>query len=241
MLSLPFKFTKFIVWSVAFALLAQPVALAQDAAGQTRPRRVQQETPPVSPIQPTNTDIAVTRLDAEPSIRIGLSTGARSVTISTNGQSLTVIRTQPGETTAPAALAVSRVRIEPRLLTPLPAPRTDENNLYRVEVAAATSESQAASVARDVKELTGEAPEVLRDATTATWRVRVGVPAPRAEAEELRTRLEEAGIASVSLVSTGGAQHSTGTAQQDSNQSARARQSSNATATARRAPNSSTP
>jgi stage II sporulation protein D len=238
---LPFKFGKLIALSVVFALLAQSFALAQDNAGQTRPRRVQQETPPAPPVQTPRSDLALTRLDAEPQIRIGLSTSARSVTISTSSQTLSVLQTQPGETPAPAALAVSRVRVEPRMLTPLPAPRTDENSLFRVEVAAVTSESQAASIARDVRELTGEAPEVLRDATTPTWRVRVGLPTPRAEAEELRTRLEEAGIAAVSLVSTGGAQPSTGTTQRQTAQAASARQSPNATTSAKRAPNSSTP
>jgi stage II sporulation protein D len=72
--------------------------------------------------------------------------------------------------------------------------------LFRVEIAAVTSREQAETVAREVRELTGDAPEVVRDATTQTWRVRVGPPAPRAEAEELRTRLEEAGVAAVSLV-----------------------------------------
>ena len=215
MLTLPYNFTKLVALVGAFALLIQSFAWAQGDATQTRPRRVQQETPPAQIIQPTRSDLVVARLDAEPSIRIGLSTSARSVTISTTGQTLTVLQTQPGEIVAPAALAVSRVRIEPRMLTPLPPPRAEENALFRVEVAAVTSEPQSASIARDVRELTGEAPEVIRDATTATWRVRVGVPMPRAEAEELRTRLEEAGIAAVSIVSAANnAQTLAGAAQQ---------------------------
>jgi stage II sporulation protein D len=198
MLTLRFKLTKFIALSVAFALLAQSYALAQDV--QTRPRRVQAETPIAPPVQPAREDFAVTRLNAEPSIRIGLSTSARSVTISTSGQALTLLRTQPGEAQAPAPLSVARVRIEPRMLAPLPAPQTGEGGLFRVEIAAVTSAAQAEAIAREVRELTGEAPEVVRDAVAATWRVRVGLPAPRAEAEEIRTRLEEAGVAAVSLV-----------------------------------------
>ena len=234
MSNLPFNFTKFIALSVAFALLAHSFVLAQDdATQQTRPRRVQTETPPVSIVQPSRSDLAVTRLQAEPSIRIGLSTSARSVTISTSGQALTVLQTQPGETTAPAPLAVSRVRIEPRML--MPVPRADENSLFRVEVASVTSETQAASIARDVRELTGEAPEVLRDAATATWRVRVGLPTPRGEAEELRTRLEEAGIAAVSIVGTSPVASAT----QQQTQAARTRGSSSEAMTTKRAPNSS--
>lgn len=246
MSTLPFKLTRLIALSIVFALLIQSFAWAQQDA-TTRPRRVQQEAPPVPPVQLPRSDLAVTRLDAEPNIRIGLSTSARSVTISTAGPALTVLQTQPGETHAPTALAVSRVRIEPRTLTPLPAPRSDENSLFRVEVAAVTSESQAASIAREVRELTGEAPEVIRDAATtmtatttttaATWRVRVGVPTPRAEAEILRTRLEEAGIAAVSIVS---AQPAAGTMPQPQTQVARTRPSSTQTTSAKRTPGDST-
>ncbi|HEY1404887.1 MAG TPA: SpoIID/LytB domain-containing protein, partial [Pyrinomonadaceae bacterium] len=189
------------------------------------------------------------------SIRIGLSTSARSVTISTGGQALSVLQMQPGETHAPAALSVSRVRIEPRMLAPLPPPRTNEGGLFRVEIALVTSEARAQGIAREVRELTGDAPEVVRDATASTWRVRVGLPAPRAEAEELRTRLEEAGIAAVSLV---GAQPATpatkatqetvaGTSPGDKqpsatrapNQTAATRANSTGTAAARRAPSNS--
>ncbi|HEX8636394.1 MAG TPA: SpoIID/LytB domain-containing protein [Pyrinomonadaceae bacterium] len=205
MLTHPFNLTRLIALSVAFALLAQAFALAQEEGGQTRPRRVGSEATAAPPIQPARDDVVVRRLDAEPSIRIGLSTSARSVTISTSGQSLSVLQMQPGETAAPAALAVSRVRIEPRMLTPLPASPVGEGGLFRVEIAAVTSAAQAETIAREVRELTGDAPEVLRDPAAPTWRVRVGLPAPRAEAEELRTRLEEAGIAAVSLVGTSSA------------------------------------
>ncbi|HZH90298.1 MAG TPA: SpoIID/LytB domain-containing protein [Pyrinomonadaceae bacterium] len=207
----PFKPAKFVALYVAFALLAQSFALAQGEGAQTRPRRVQPDAPAAQPLQPARDDYAFKRLDAEPTIRIGLSTSARSVTVSTSGQTLSVLQTQPGETSVPAALAVARVRIEPRMLTPLPAPRTDESALFRVEIAAVTSRAQADAVAREVRELTGESPEVAGDEANSTWRVRVGQPAPRIEAEELRTRLEEAGIAAVSLV---GAQPSAGGSQE---------------------------
>ncbi|HZH32506.1 MAG TPA: SpoIID/LytB domain-containing protein [Pyrinomonadaceae bacterium] len=200
----PFNLTKFIALHVAFALLAQTFALAQGDAGQTRPRRVGSDAPPASnaapPRQPVRDEFVVQRLDAEPSIRIGLSTSARSVTISTSAQTLSLLPFEPGQMSAPSPLSVARVRIEPRMLAPLPARPSEEGGLFRVEIAAVTSAAQAESIAREVRELTGEAPEVVRDATAATWRVRVGLPTPRAEAEELRTRLEEAGVAAVSLV-----------------------------------------
>ncbi|MCA1564799.1 MAG: SpoIID/LytB domain-containing protein [Acidobacteria bacterium] len=256
MLTHPFNLTKFIALSVAFALLAQSFALAQGE--QTRPRRVGTDATDAPPVQPARDDVVVVkRLDAEPSIRIGLSTSARSVTISTSGQELTLLQMQPGETSAPAALTVARVRIEPRMLAPLPASPKDEGGLFRVEIAAVTSEAQAATIAREVRELTGETPEVVRDATAATWRVRVGLPAPRAEAEELRTRLEEAGVAAVSLVGTQTAANASPqqtaartspnvgqpatTARAPSQTTASAASNPNGAASARRAPSGSTP
>ncbi|HEV2801874.1 MAG TPA: SpoIID/LytB domain-containing protein [Pyrinomonadaceae bacterium] len=205
MLIRPYKLNRFIALSVAFVLMAQGFVRAQTDA--TRPRRVGTDAQTAAPSSPQTArdDLAFKRLDREPTIRIGLSTTARSVTISTSGQSLSVLSAQPGEppagaATVPTQLAVSRVRIEPRMLTPLlPAP-PDEGNLFRVEIAAVPSASQAEEIAREARALTGETPEVVRDATNSAWRVRVGQPAPRAEAEELRTRLEEAGIAAVSIV-----------------------------------------
>ncbi|HKP72236.1 MAG TPA: SpoIID/LytB domain-containing protein, partial [Pyrinomonadaceae bacterium] len=251
---LAFRRPKIVALSVALALLAQPAAFAQSVQTQTRPRRVQAETWPDATTQPAPPAVALTRLEAEPTVRIGLSTSARSVTISTAGKALSVLASQPGETPAPTALAVSRVRIEPRVLTPLPAPNADENSLFRVEIAAVTTQAQAEEIARDVRQLTAEVPEVVRDGNAATWRVRVGVPSSRAEAEELRTRLEEAGIAAVSIVNadapagaaragdsrqqTAGAQTTAPRSNQTSNTpNTTARRSSSETTTATRAPN----
>ncbi|MGI9108265.1 MAG: SpoIID/LytB domain-containing protein [Pyrinomonadaceae bacterium] len=195
-----FHSTKFIALSIVYALLAQPAMWAQTTSTQSRPRRVQTEGWTNPPAQPSRPEVALTPLEAEPTIRIGLSTNARSATISTAGQGLSVERDQSGEISAPITLSVARVRIEPRLLMPLPVPRQDENELFRVEIATVTSQAQADSIAREVRELTNEALEVAREANTATWRVRVGAPANRPEEEEPRSRPEEAGIAAVSLV-----------------------------------------
>ncbi|HEX8160907.1 MAG TPA: SpoIID/LytB domain-containing protein, partial [Pyrinomonadaceae bacterium] len=61
-------------------------------------------------------------------------------------------------------------------------------------------ESEARRIANAAQELTGEAAEVERDERTRAWRVRVGAPSTQGEAEELRARLEEAGIATFSVV-----------------------------------------
>src|SRR5215207_9654426 len=98
---------------------------AQDGQPATRPRRATapvewpatntSEPPTVPEVEPE-----IVRLTKEPVVRIGLATGARSVTVSTTGSVLNA--TDAGE--QPLLLELARVRIEPRAypaLTP-PAP-----------------------------------------------------------------------------------------------------------------------
>jgi stage II sporulation protein D len=130
-------------------------------------------------------------------VRVGLATNARAVNISTAGRLLLASDEMGGMRATPEAVAVSRVRVEPRLFAP---PSVTDAGLFRVEIAAVGDEDNARSIAREAEELTGETPEVSRDARSGSWRVRVGRPASRAESEELRARIEEAGIATFSVV-----------------------------------------
>src|SRR2546423_3243703 len=186
----------FFAWLIAVA----PLARAQEA--QTRPRRVNGEVSETNSA-PAQVIINTTRLAAEPTVRIGLATAARSVTISTAASALEVIN-GASETALPQPLAVARVRIEPRVLGPLPVVNADE--LFRVEIAAVETAAAAAALVRDVRTLTGEDASVTHDAATNVWRVRVGVPVAREEAEDLRSRLEEAGFAAVAVVAAHDAQ-----------------------------------
>lgn len=179
-------------------------------AQETRPRRVEQQQFPTTDtnVEPTPIVVPVIRLDSEPTIRVGLATAARSVTISTTGGDLFLA---PGVApdgvsaiTQPTPLGVARVRVEPRVLAPLPL--QPEGATFRVEIAAVVTESEARRVATAAQELTGEATEVARDERTQSWRVRVGTPSTQSEAEELRARLEEAGIATFSVVASSDAQ-----------------------------------
>ncbi|MCA1615416.1 MAG: SPOR domain-containing protein, partial [Acidobacteria bacterium] len=202
--------TRVVSLFVAHALALAPLVGAQDS----RPRRVPQRDEPqraepatraetrrdeVPDIAPAAAQLA--RLETEPTVRVGLATSARAVTISTAGQ-LLIASDETGRMRAtPEPVAVSRVRVEPRLLTP---PQGSDGGLFRVEIAAVGSEDRAREIAREASELTGEAPEVSRDARSNSWRVRVGPPASRAESEELRARIEEAGIATFSIVNAQG-------------------------------------
>jgi stage II sporulation protein D len=196
------KFSRLLAIFFAHTLAFAPLTRAQE----TRPRRAEQfpttttnsEPPPVE----TTNETPTVRLDSEPTIRIGLATSARSVTISTTSGNLLLASNEMGATVQPTPLGAARVRIEPRVLAPLPMPSASE--LYRVEIAAVTDEAEARTLARQAQELTSEATEVERDERTRAWRVRVGAPATRSEADELRARLEEAGVATFSVVSATG-------------------------------------
>ena len=181
--------SKFITFLVASSLLASSLAFAQEASQQTRPRRAEGSSVP-APAPPART----TRLSTEPLIRIGLATDARSVTISTTGRLMNAME----GSASPTPLAVARVRIESRSLSPVPFPA--EGTTFRVEVAGAATRVDADRASRDIRARTGEVPETTFDAATNTWRIRVDEGLSRNEAEDLRARLKEAGFASASIV-----------------------------------------
>ena len=222
---------KIVSLVAAFALLLQGGAPAQDsrprrvppptpqqparpdpASETTQPREAQaeRETNPVAVEPPDDYAPAVRTasladLLSEPTVRIGLATSARAVSISTGGQLLLASNELGAELSTPVPVAASRVRIEPRTFGP--PPPANDGGLFRVEIANVPDEDAAREVARGARELTGADVEVARDARSNDWRVRVGEPAPRAEAEELRARLEEAGVATFSIVSAAGTQN----------------------------------
>lgn len=180
-----------------FALIAPSLIFAQDSSQQTRPRRAVESQQPDATSAPV---IEAARLEGEPTVRIGLSTDARSVTVSTSGQQLlsTTSESQP-----PTPLSVARVRVESRALTPLPP--ADAATSYRIEIAGAATRVDADRAAEEIRTQTGENSEVSYDAKTKTWRLLVGENLPRDDAEELRTRIEDAGFASAAIVNAQGA------------------------------------
>src|SRR3712207_2085162 len=104
------------------ALASRTLApLAQDAQKPaTRPRRATQTdswpTPTPETVALPRVESPTLNLKSEPLVRIGLSTNARSVTVSTDGQLLDA--SDPAA--APVPFEVARVRIEPRSYTPPP-------------------------------------------------------------------------------------------------------------------------
>jgi stage II sporulation protein D len=184
--------SKALTLLVAHAIVTQALvasALAQDASQATRPRRAQTTTAtqpetyaPAEPLAPGMT--------TDPLMRIGLTTTARSVNISTNGRLLNASEVNA----SPVALSTQRVRLEARWLAPQPPAPASET--FRVEVARAATRADAERAASEIKEMTGEEALVGFDAASATWRLRVGSGLSAAEADDLRARLEGAGFAS---------------------------------------------
>src|SRR5215213_5470368 len=175
-------------------LLAQafflPIAFGQQQTPpETRPRRTQPVwTPPsaTAPIISTSTLTTTTR--PEPRIRVALSTDARSAVISTTSH---LMNASGGGTTL-VALDTSRVRVDPRLLSPMATPAEDSG--FRVVVGGAATREEAEENEKDIQKITGEDAHAAYDTETKTWGMFVGGKLSREEAEELRARLETAGI-----------------------------------------------
>ena len=137
----------------------------------------------------------------EPTIRVALATDARSATVSTGGH---LMKATDLATTL-VAMEVTRVRLEPRLLSPLPA--TDHADTYRIQIAGLASRADAEEKSRAVREATNEDSQVAYDTLTKTWGLFVGARQPQIEAEELRARLEHAGL-DATVMPAGGASSS---------------------------------
>jgi stage II sporulation protein D len=196
-------FARFLSAILLAQLVCAPAALAQ---GDVRPRRAQdtaepsqaptQTNPPTDNTQwrtpPVATISAADKLAPgdprnEPTIRVALATDARSASISTTGHLMNA--TDVANTMV--ALDVARVRVEARLLSPLP-PSTEES--FRLSLPALSSRVEAEQKGREVKEATNEDSQVTLDNGTKTWGLLIGDHYSQQEAEELRARLLDAAI-----------------------------------------------
>jgi stage II sporulation protein D len=180
-------------------LLCAPSALAQ---GEVRPRRSQTTVEPSpsslppkdgqwqtrpTPLVTSAENLTVLDSKNEPIIRVALATEARSASISTTSHLMNatnVVNTM-------VALDVARVRLEPRLLSPLP---TTTEEAFRLSLAALTTRADAEQKAREVKAATNEDSQVTLDNATKTWGLLIGDHYSQSEAEELKARLLDAAI-----------------------------------------------
>jgi stage II sporulation protein D len=175
-------------------LLAQalflPIAFGQQQTPtETRPRRTQPDwTPPSATTPIISTPTLTTTTGPEPKIRVALNTDARSAVISTTGH----LMNASGSGTTLLALDTSRVRVDPRLLSPLPA--ASEDGGFRVLVGGAATREEAEENEKEIQKITGEDAHAAYDTETKTWGMFVGGKLSREEAEEYRARLETVGI-----------------------------------------------
>lgn len=146
--------------------------------------------PSVISLDPSNTPIGSSS-QQQPTIRVALATDVRSATISSSGH----LMNATDVATTLVALDVRRVRVEPRLLSPLPALYNEA--AYQLKIAGLSSRSDAEQKSRDVREATSQDSQVAYNTETKTWELLVGPRRSRVEVEELRARLEEGGFDAV--------------------------------------------
>ncbi len=179
---------------IAAGLIAQllctsfTVFAQQPSSEENRPRRVQPDWNSQAQTPQEITAAKSVLPGPEPKIRIALSTDARSATISTTGR---LMNASGGGSTL-IALNTPRVRVEPRLLSPYPL--LQDQDLFRLALAGSATRDEAEQTSREVKKLTGEETVVTFDTETRDWGLLVGGRHTRAEAEELRARLEDSGL-----------------------------------------------
>ena len=179
-----------LVRRVITLLLAQslflPIASAQQQ--ETRPRRTQPVWTPPSATTPIIAAPALTTtIGPEPTIRVALTTDARSAVISTTGH---LMNASGGSTLL--AMDTSRVRVDPRLLSPRQT--VGDDAAFRVIVGGAASREEAEENEKEIQKAAGEDAHTIYDTETKTWGMVIGTTHPREEAEEIRARLEAAGF-----------------------------------------------
>ncbi|MBK8303979.1 MAG: SpoIID/LytB domain-containing protein [Chloracidobacterium sp.] len=129
-----------------------------------------------------NNEYEFYRLASEPFIRIGLATNASSATITTNDSSLVAV--SPDEPSR--LLSSTRVTVSAR------AYRPPEIENYRVEFQNLPTQADAAALAKDIRDATGETALASLDPATNLWKVWVGsIKETSVDAEELKAKLAE--------------------------------------------------
>ncbi|MFN0140418.1 MAG: SpoIID/LytB domain-containing protein [Pyrinomonadaceae bacterium] len=130
-------------------------------------------------------------LASEPLIRIGLSTNSSSVTITTGDSSLVAV--SPDEPSR--MLATNKVTVAARTYRP------PEIEKYRIEFQNLPNQVDAADLAKEIREATGETALASIDTVTNTWRVWVGTVKETSEdVDALKARLAEKGFEDVVTV-----------------------------------------
>ncbi len=131
------------------------------------------------------------RLSAEPLIRIGLSTSSGAVSITTGDTSLVAV--SPDEPSK--VLSATSVTVSAR------AYRPPEIEKYRIEFQNLPSQTDANTLANEIRDATGESALASIDTATNNWKLWVGtIKETTAEADELKAKLAEKGFEDAVIV-----------------------------------------
>ncbi len=215
---------------VALLLLSQlatPISIR--AQGDVRPRRSQQvasqPAPPAGANEPwrapssevvTSPATSAGTLANEPKIRVALATDIRTATISTSGQ----LMNATDAATTLVALDVQRVRLEARLLSPLPTVAPEQT--FQLQITGLASRTEAAEKAKELQDSIGQDSQITNDPVTNTWGLIVGRKFDRENAESERSRLEDAGLAVAVVPASGSASSQAAQQSRGSNSNANA-------------------
>lgn len=182
-------------------------AVSQERREETRPRRTQTESASTQseakPAQVSTPEwktplrsVAKSALEnlgprePEPTMRIALATDVRSATVSTNSQLLSA--TDLAQTFVP--LEVTRVRLESRLLSPMPAPSSVIDENFAVKMTGLSTRALAESQGKLIREATDEQSQIVLDVDTQMWGLLIGPKRSREAAEIAQMRLDDAGF-----------------------------------------------
>jgi len=170
--------------------LLLPVAIAQQQSREdTRPRRTQPDWPTPAAAAPVIASPTLTPLAGpEPTIRVALTTDARSAVISTTGH----LMNASGNSKTLLALDTARVRVDPHLLSPVSTANDDAE--YRVIVGGAATREEIEESEKEIQKLTNEDAHTVFDTEAKTWGLAIGSKRSLPEAQELQARLEAAGF-----------------------------------------------
>lgn len=133
----------------------------------------------------------LTKLKTEPFVRVGLTTNARAVSITTSDSQLVAV--SPDEPNK--LLATNKISVAARSYRP------PEVEIYNFEIPNIETQTEAESLAKDLREASGEKAFASLDAKTKTWRVSVGdTKETIEEANQFKAGLAEKGFADVVIV-----------------------------------------
>ena len=155
----------------------------QPAASVTEPSWKVPAAPSIVPLDPSPND----RTASEPLIRVALATDARAGSISSMGK----LMNATGASTTYVALKSQRVRVEPRMLSPLPASLRGE--AYAVTLEGGPTRKDAELKQKELERAIGEEAQLTYDSQAAIWGLTINKRSSREEAEELVERLSFAG------------------------------------------------